>query len=65
MADDYRRIIDARRRPPGAGAGDLPAHFTEDYSSLARAIASQFGLDLADVLGPRREVVSTAEVTGT
>jgi glycosyltransferase involved in cell wall biosynthesis len=50
MANDYRRIIRAAAsRPVPAPPPDLPAHFTNDYSEQARAIARQFGLSI-DVL---------------
>ena len=49
MAADYERVI-ARalscRRPE---AIDLPAHFTDDYSQLARSVGRQFRVDV-DIL---------------
>jgi glycosyltransferase involved in cell wall biosynthesis len=46
MAEDYRRVMAAAVTRPVPFVGDLPAHFTEDYSSLVRAIAEQMGVDL-------------------
>ena len=49
MASDYARVIaDAVTRPSPAAAG-LPAHFTRDYTDLARTIARTFGVDV-DIL---------------
>jgi glycosyltransferase involved in cell wall biosynthesis len=43
MAQDYARVLhDAAARPVPA-SGDLPAHFTADYSSRTRAILRHFG----------------------
>jgi glycosyltransferase involved in cell wall biosynthesis len=42
MADDYRRIIPLAARLPAPIVDDLPAHFVEDYSDRARAIANEF-----------------------
>jgi glycosyltransferase involved in cell wall biosynthesis len=50
MAADYRRVIALAAARPAPAPSDLPAHFTEDYSSTARAIASRFGIALDEVL---------------
>lgn len=52
MADDYRALIDDVARRPAPHVADLPPHFTDDYSSRARDIASKFGLDLAILRQP-------------
>ena len=53
MKDDYERLIaDAASRPVPI-VSDLPPHFTEDHSALARSITSPFGLALDEVLGSR------------
>jgi glycosyltransferase involved in cell wall biosynthesis len=49
MADDYQRAIARAAGEPARRADDLPAHFTEDYSTPARAIARAFGIEL-DIL---------------
>ena len=47
MADDYRRIIrQAAALPIPAPPPDLPPHFTDDYSGMARSVASQFGVPI-------------------
>jgi glycosyltransferase involved in cell wall biosynthesis len=51
MAGDYERLIARAVARPAPAAGDLPSHFTDDYSGTARAITTQFGLGLDDVLG--------------
>jgi glycosyltransferase involved in cell wall biosynthesis len=51
MADDYRRIIAIAAARPAPAPTDLPAHFTEDHSGTARAIAAQFGKTLGEILG--------------
>ncbi len=51
MADDYRRIIGIAAARPAPAPTDLPAHFTEDHSGTARAIAAQFGMTLGEILG--------------
>ena len=53
MAADYQRLITQAAASPAPIVADLPSHFTEDYSGLARAIAGQFGIALDDVLGSR------------
>jgi glycosyltransferase involved in cell wall biosynthesis len=42
MAADYRRIIAQAAAKPLPAATDLPSHFLEDYSGLARGIMKQF-----------------------
>jgi glycosyltransferase involved in cell wall biosynthesis len=43
MAGDYERVLQAASTRPAPRPTDLPPHFSEDYSSLARGIAEQFG----------------------
>jgi hypothetical protein len=50
MAADYRRVIEEAAARPAPAVADLPAHFTNDYTGLARGIARQFCVDV-DVLG--------------
>ena len=46
MAEDYRRVMaEAVTRPVPVVSG-LPSHFTDDYSSLARKLSEQMGVDL-------------------
>jgi glycosyltransferase involved in cell wall biosynthesis len=49
MVDDYRRLLHQAAARPAPIVGDLPAHVTNDYAGLARAIARQFGVDV-DIL---------------
>jgi glycosyltransferase involved in cell wall biosynthesis len=49
MAEDYRRILTAAAGRAAPAPDDLPAHFTDDYTGPARAIAGRFGLPL-DIL---------------
>ena len=51
MANDYRRVIALAAERPAPAISDLPAHFTEDHSTHARAIAQRFGLPLDRILG--------------
>jgi len=44
MASDYQRVLTAAAARPAPVATDLPSHFTEDYSGVARSITSQFGI---------------------
>jgi len=44
MGGDYRQAIARAAAAPAPRPGGLPAHLTNDYSSLATAIASEFGL---------------------
>jgi glycosyltransferase involved in cell wall biosynthesis len=47
MANDYRRIIgQAAARPNPAPPADLPSHFRDDHSRVAREIMNRFGLGL-------------------
>ena len=50
MAADYRRVIKEAAARPAPPVADVPAHFANDYTELARGVARQFGLDV-DVLG--------------
>ena len=54
MARDYERLIALAAARPAPVAGDLPAHFSDDRSGTARAIADRFGIALDDVLGAGR-----------
>lgn len=54
MAGDYQRLIAQAVARPAPVVTDLPAHFTEDHSHTARAIAAQFGIALNDVLRVER-----------
>jgi glycosyltransferase involved in cell wall biosynthesis len=52
-AGEYRRLIrDAVQRPAPA-ASDLPAHFTDDYSTRAAQIAARFGIAFEDLWAGR------------
>ena len=44
MAEDYHRILDRAVTCPAPKVSDLPAHFVDDYSDAARAIAIQYGI---------------------
>ena len=50
MAADYQRVLREAAARPAPSVADLPAHFTNDYTGLARGIAHQFGVDV-DLLG--------------
>ena len=43
MAGDYRRVIESAATHAAPRPTDLPAHFYDDHSSLARSVADQFG----------------------
>jgi hypothetical protein len=49
MASDYRRLLPAAASRPAPTPSDLPGHFLDDYSGLARATIRRFGLPL-DIL---------------
>jgi len=49
MADDYLRLLPLAAARPAPAPTDLPPHFTEDYSELAREIARRFDVPL-DIL---------------
>jgi hypothetical protein len=50
MADDYRRIIrQAAALPIPPLPADIPSHFTDDHSDVARSIVKGFGIQL-DIL---------------
>jgi hypothetical protein len=53
MTRDYEGLIARAAAQPAPVVGDLPPHFTDDYSSRARSLAAQFDLALDDVLGAR------------
>lgn len=46
MADDYRRLIADVAARPVPPVQNLPPHWTDDYSTQARAITAQFGVDV-------------------
>ena len=50
MVADYRRLIKEAAARPAPSVVDLPAHFTNDHTGLARRVARQFGVDV-DMLG--------------
>jgi glycosyltransferase involved in cell wall biosynthesis len=49
MAADYRRLLPAAASRPAPTPSDLPGHFLDDYSGLARATIRRFGVPL-DIL---------------
>jgi glycosyltransferase involved in cell wall biosynthesis len=49
LAGDYERVMRSAATRPVPHPPDLPSHFYEDYSSMARGIAARFGRDL-DIL---------------
>jgi glycosyltransferase involved in cell wall biosynthesis len=51
MADDYQRVIAQAAARPAPMAGDLPTHFRDDHSALARGITERFRVSLDAVLG--------------
>jgi glycosyltransferase involved in cell wall biosynthesis len=51
MASDYRRVMGEAAARPSPRVADLPRHFTDDGSSRLAAIAGEFGLDPAAILG--------------
>jgi glycosyltransferase involved in cell wall biosynthesis len=44
MTDDYHRLIAAAAARPAPVVTDLPSHFTDDHSRLARDITRAFGM---------------------
>ncbi|HET6954964.1 MAG TPA: glycosyltransferase family 4 protein [Vicinamibacterales bacterium] len=54
MVRDYERLIERAAASPVPTVTDLPPHFTDDHSTLARTITGQLGFELNDVLGARR-----------
>jgi glycosyltransferase involved in cell wall biosynthesis len=44
MTADYERVLARAASTPAPSPADLPAHFTDDHSTLARSIADQFGV---------------------
>ena len=46
MAEDYRRVMAEAVARPAPIVSDLPSHFTDDYSSLARKLSEQMGVSL-------------------
>ena len=55
MARDYEGLLARAAARPAPAVADLPAHFTDDHSATARALAGQFGLALDGVLPPLLE----------
>ena len=53
MAADYLRLIALAAARPAPDPRDLPPHFADDHSALARGITGRFGIDLDTVLGSR------------
>jgi glycosyltransferase involved in cell wall biosynthesis len=51
MVRDYEQLIERAAASPVPTVADLPPHFTDDHSALARAITGQFGFSLDDILG--------------
>jgi hypothetical protein len=49
MAADYRRVLALAAARPAPAAIDLPKHFLDDHSALARSIGAELGVAL-DVL---------------
>jgi glycosyltransferase involved in cell wall biosynthesis len=46
MAEDYRRVMAEAVARPAPFVDDLPPHFTDDYTSLARRISQEMGVSL-------------------
>jgi hypothetical protein len=44
MTDDYQRLIAKAAARPAPVVTDLPPHFTDDHSQLARSITRAFGI---------------------
>jgi glycosyltransferase involved in cell wall biosynthesis len=44
MSDDYQRLIANAADRPAPVVTDLPSHFTDDHSQIARGIARAFGI---------------------
>src|SRR3954468_11675030 len=51
MAADYLRLIELAAARPAPDAGELPPHFGDDHSALARGITARFGIAVDEVLG--------------
>jgi hypothetical protein len=47
MADDYQRLLPLAAAQPAPQPTDLPAHFTDDYSTRSRDILQRFGVRAA------------------
>ena len=52
MAEDYRRVMMEAAARPAPRVDDLPSHFTDDYTALARQLARELGVSL-DLLSSR------------
>ena len=50
MTDDYQRLIATAAARPAPVVTDLPAHFADDHSQIARAITARLGISLDKVL---------------
>jgi glycosyltransferase involved in cell wall biosynthesis len=47
MAEDYRTTLLTAAARPAPIVGDLPPHFTRDFGGAARAVAREFGVEIA------------------
>jgi glycosyltransferase involved in cell wall biosynthesis len=50
MVRDYEHLIERAAASPVPTVTDLPPHFTDDHSTLARTIVGQLGFSLDDIL---------------
>jgi glycosyltransferase involved in cell wall biosynthesis len=48
MADDYKRVMREAASRPAPHVTDLPAHFTDDGSSLVRRLAQEMDIEAGD-----------------
>jgi glycosyltransferase involved in cell wall biosynthesis len=51
MARDYEHLITRAAARPAPAVADLPPHFTDDHSALARTITERLGVSFDGVLG--------------
>ncbi len=51
MVRDYEQLIERAAASPVPAVTDLPPHFTDDHSTLARTITGQLGFSLDEILG--------------
>jgi glycosyltransferase involved in cell wall biosynthesis len=54
MVRDYEQLIERAAASAVPTVTDLPPHFTDEHSTLARTITGQLGFSLDDILGSRR-----------